>query len=214
MAGLHMFPVGGVKPEACPIGGTLSLTLHRPGQLEQRRIMVSPGVKWVFWQFSICSSQLQDFRRLLVAHSTEKQCEGFRNPEINWSQLKDLFQDPMSYGVCVPQTASAKSILFTRSGPIPISVDPTSPVLTGGICCQWVGRLANRRCLASLSSSSGELTASHLLLFRLLHWVPAWLSSCSLAWLAFLTCCFPPHYLVPCPKVHGCPECGLVQMTP
>ena len=52
MAGLHVFLVGGAKPETCPTGWAHSLTLHRPGQLEQR-IMVSLGVKWVFLPFSI-----------------------------------------------------------------------------------------------------------------------------------------------------------------
>ena len=49
MAGLHVFPVGGTKPETCPTGGAHGLKLHRPGQLEQRRIMVSLGVKLVFF---------------------------------------------------------------------------------------------------------------------------------------------------------------------
>ena len=195
MAGLHVFPVGGAKPETCPTGGAHGLTLHRPGQLEQRRIMVSLGVKcffWVFffWQFSICSSHLQNFRRLLVAHSTEKQCEEIRNPEINWSQPKDLVQDPMWSMRTTNSICKKCSFHQVRSHPhLSRSYIP---------CSHWwhllpVSRQTGQKaCLASLPSSSGELTASHLLLFQLLRWVPAWLSSCSLAWLAFLTCCFSP----------------------
>ena len=116
MAGLHMFPVCGAKPEACPTGGTQNLTFHRPGQLEQRRIVVSLGVKCFIWQLSIWSSELQDFRRLRVAHCTENQCEGFRNPEIDWLQRMDLFQHPMW---SMRATSSICKKVFFSPGPVP-----------------------------------------------------------------------------------------------